>query len=100
MNSKDKFIDVMADNVPLSALTKLVDIAEVSKDPNKTYDVLAQYLPTCIELGVWDKVVKAGQHLADNPNGELAFALSEDDKEAALGFLSKSNFLDVPEMDV
>lgn len=86
-----EFIDVLGDRLGLTELFEVAAIADESKDPAKSFQVLTSNLPFCLDAGA--AVKKVTKELVNNPNGELAFAASEKNSEEVLAYLTTHDML-------
>lgn len=96
---KNEFVDILADRLVLSQLTEVMAQADSSANPSKSYALLTQALPVCLDAGAGSKITEVSRDLIDNPAGELAFAISEQDTQAINGYLVQRGYVSV-DMDI
>lgn len=91
--AQQEFIDTLGDRLSLTDMHKITDVARFSEKPAKSYQTLTTALPVCLDAGAGDAVVKVAKELVGNPNGELAFAVSEQNTTSVYDFLIKNDMV-------
>lgn len=92
-DAHQELIDILGDRLSLTDILKLTDVAKFSATPVKSYNILTSSLPICLDAGAGDAIVKVAKELVGNPNGELAFSVSEQNQDEIYAFLLKHDMV-------
>lgn len=73
------------------------ELSELAETNPKGFKAVAQHLPAAANYGIpSEKLVTVAHTLAQEPHGELAFALSEQNAQAVSDYLTKQGVLGGP----